>query len=424
MSVILIIGAGAAGLLCAAELSAAGEKVILLEAQPHAGGRMLTLQPPGFTGAIETGAEFIHGDLPVTLELLKAAGIGREKAGGKMMQVSGGKIIKGDSEDDHWDDMLNRMGKLETDMPLDDFLNTYFGGPAFESLRFSAQRFARGFDLADTSRVSTKALYKEWIQEDGPQYRVAGGYGKLLAYLLQQCRQHGAALHFNTVAHTIQWQPGRVVVHTTGGQQWEGDKLIVTVPLPLLQQTALPGTVHFEPALTGYHDAARAIGFGSVTKYLLQFSEAFWLRLSNKPGFFMTGKNVPTWWTQGDAANPLLTGWLGDQNASHQPGASPESLLDGALQSLAEAFALPETQLREWLTAWHITDWHTHAFAAGAYSYDYPQSAAARKLLDTPVAGTLYFAGEALYQGDVPGTVEAAFESARITIKQCQLSAI
>ena len=36
---------------------------------------------------------------------------------------------------------------------------------------------------------------------------------------------------------------------------------------------------------------------------------------------------------------------------------------------------------------------------------------ACRQLLRTPVAETLYFAGEAIYEGTVPGTVEAAFHS-------------
>jgi monoamine oxidase len=35
----------------------------------------------------------------------------------------------------------------------------------------------------------------------------------------------------------------------------------------------------------------------------------------------------------------------------------------------------------------------------------------ARRLLKEPLEDTLYFAGEGLYEGEVPGTVEAAFSS-------------
>ena len=45
----------------------------------------------------------------------------------------------------------------------------------------------------------------------------------------------------------------------------------------------------------------------------------------------------------------------------------------------------------------------------GGYSYSLPASEQAKKVLATPVENTLFFAGEALYAGDAPGTVEAAF---------------
>ena len=37
----------------------------------------------------------------------------------------------------------------------------------------------------------------------------------------------------------------------------------------------------------------------------------------------------------------------------------------------------------------------------------------ARKILNLPVQETIFFAGEALYDGEVPGTVEAALVSGR-----------
>ena len=52
-------------------------------------------------------------------------------------------------------------------------------------LRRSVQRFAEGYDLADLATVSTAALYKEWSgEEDSSEYRVDGGYGRLVDYLV------------------------------------------------------------------------------------------------------------------------------------------------------------------------------------------------------------------------------------------------
>ncbi|MDQ2752949.1 MAG: FAD-dependent oxidoreductase, partial [Bacteroidota bacterium] len=83
---ILIIGAGAAGLMAAKELSQKGKGVTVLEAKPQAGGRISTLHNNGFLQPVEAGAEFIHGNLPVTLQLLKEAGIKYAKTKGEMLR--------------------------------------------------------------------------------------------------------------------------------------------------------------------------------------------------------------------------------------------------------------------------------------------------------------------------------------------------
>ena len=58
----VIIGAGAAGLAAARELSGAGKRVCILEARPRTGGRIHTLHVPDLPLPIELGAEFIHGE--------------------------------------------------------------------------------------------------------------------------------------------------------------------------------------------------------------------------------------------------------------------------------------------------------------------------------------------------------------------------
>jgi monoamine oxidase len=71
---IVVIGAGAAGLMAARELARAGKRVTILEARDRCGGRIHPLPSAYFGYPAEGGAEFVHGEAPVTHGLLREAG--------------------------------------------------------------------------------------------------------------------------------------------------------------------------------------------------------------------------------------------------------------------------------------------------------------------------------------------------------------
>src|SRR5215212_9229988 len=83
---VVIIGAGAAGLMAAWELGLAGKKIAVLEARDDAGGRIHTISSNDFEMPVELGAEFIHGDLNLTEMILKKAGIQYYEVSGEIWQ--------------------------------------------------------------------------------------------------------------------------------------------------------------------------------------------------------------------------------------------------------------------------------------------------------------------------------------------------
>jgi monoamine oxidase len=100
---ILVIGAGAAGLMAAMHLARSGKKVIVLEARNRAGGRIHTFAGNGFAQGTELGAEFVHGKLPVTLGLLKEAKIPYHSAVGDMWRYTSGTFEKSNQFLPHYD---------------------------------------------------------------------------------------------------------------------------------------------------------------------------------------------------------------------------------------------------------------------------------------------------------------------------------
>lgn len=395
--------------MAARSLSARGHAVTLLEARHRAGGRMYTQQPEGFSVPIETGAEFIHGKLPLTLQLLEDAGVGHTKVEGRMIEVQKGRWHRQHNFVEGWDQLMDRLQEVEQDMTARAFLDKYFPADRFDALRRSVQRFAEGYDGADIDRASIIALREEWEKEETEQYHVAGGYERLVDYLYSQCVRQRCLLYFNTPVREIRWQPDTVEVAAADGRLFVANKVIVTVPLGVWHQ-AEPA-IRFLPAIPAQLDALRQIGFSAVIKASLEFKTPFWLEYERELGFVFSEEIFPTWWTQLPHPAPLLTGWINGPQAASFVQAGPDKMLQYALYSLAGIFGLPLVFLEQQLVAWQITDWGADTWSFGAYSWDTLTSKAARRSLQAPVADTLYFAGEALYEGAYPGTVEAALTS-------------
>ena len=201
---------------------------------------------------------------------------------------------------------------------------------------------------------------------------------------------------------------GGVVVETVSGGVFRAERVVVTVSLGVLKA----GGIRFEPRLPpARQQSIERLGFGSVVKVLLEFDQPFWGNLK-KPGhtlFLLSDERVPTWWTQTADACPLITGWLSGARMDAFRASDEAARIDTALQSLAAIFGVDVRSLPQRLRASQVFDWETASSVLGGYSYDTVGAAAARRQLAEPLEDTLFFGGEALYEGDVPGTVEAAF---------------
>ncbi len=387
--------------------------VIILEANDRLGGRMHTVEGNGFTNPVEAGAEFVHGKVPVTLGLLKKAGIEYEKTGGEMYRFNNGKWVEEEEQVDGWDELMNAMKDLKEDTTLQLFLQEYFAGEKFAKFRDQVTRFAEGFDVADIAKVSVVALRDEWVHESGVQYRITGGYKRLIDYMADACLNEGCEIHTNSLVKQIDWQPNDVTVYTMDGKKYYASKVIVTVPVIMLQKVMDKGSINFTPALDEYVHAANQVGYGDVVKVVLEFKQPFWNKYKKDLGFIISDEWMPVWWTQLPAAAPTLTGWLGGPKASALKHTSDEVILQKSLQSICTIFGMSNERMEAQITSAKVFNWAKNEFAEGAYSYATPGTKKALSLLTTPVEGTIFFAGEAICDGPHPGTVEAALVSGK-----------
>ena len=421
---VIIIGAGAAGLMAAYTLVKAGKTVRVLEARNRLGGRIHTITNNDFSFPVELGAEFIHGDLPITLSLLKEAGIDITDVDFEMWQYHDGEFKQSDEFAEGWAKFLEKVNELQNDMPILDFLKQNFAGEEYAKMRMQIENYVAGYDTADVHDASTFALRNEWNHEDeDAQHRVKGGYCKMVNYLADVCRNGVSDILLNTVVKEVAWEKDKVKVTTATGNVYEADKVIVALPLGVLHAVKdAEGAIQFHPSLTEQEEALQNIGFGSIIKILLEFDDVFWesdaiAKLAGEDlstmGFLFADEVIPTFWTQAPAHSTLLTGWLGGPPAHDMKDALPEDILQLTIASLSHIFKIAPDALKNKLVAWEVANWTADPFTRGSYAYDKVKSPQARKRLLHPVENTIYFAGEYLYDGPAMGTVEAALTSGK-----------
>lgn len=418
---VAVIGGGAAGLCAAAHLCAEGCSVALLEARGRFGGRVYTHSPSGFPYPIELGAEFIHGQAPLTHELLRAAGV-------IAIDATGARFVRRDRQLAEAHDDFRQVERLlheAVSMPRDESVGQYlercrerFDSQTLETVRMMVE----GFDAADTHDASIKAIAEEWSGSSiEGQGRPLGGYAALIADLVRRLSGSRVQVMLNTCVEAVDWGGACVRLsasHAAGPIAVTAARAIVTLPVSLLKRHSAAGTrIRFLPELQAKEQALQGLAFGHVIKVVLQFRRAFWEELQHgqlrHAGFMHApGASFPTLWTQLSLRLPLLTAWSGGPEAQKLSSRGEEELTRQALRSVGQCLGLAEAAVLGELVAVHRHDWSADPCSLGAYGYLTVDGQKAPALLAEPLQQRLYFAGDAA-DSDQTGTVEAALASGR-----------
>ncbi|TSK92915.1 Spermine oxidase [Bagarius yarrelli] len=308
---IVVVGAGFAGLAAAASLFQAGfQNVLILEANERIGGRVFTTKP--FTeNIIELGANWIHGqDGNPLYQLAKEQDLLDEStAASKIMCLphcvtpcdyffmEGGKQLSPDSVDQ----VCSLFSKLTSKafeselkeehraLSLGEYLDVSFA----ETPSGTSEDGLKIFEWCKRSECTDEAassLYEVSASQIGYYIALEGGffnslgsrgYQAILDALLRALPS-GIILG-NTEVKRVQWNPQgiegngpnrAVQVICETDEIIDADHVIVTVSLGVLKKQA---RTMFEPALPKSKlDAIERLGFGTVDKIFLYFSERFW----------------------------------------------------------------------------------------------------------------------------------------------------
>jgi monoamine oxidase len=418
---VVVIGGGVSGLVAARDLARAGRSVLLLEARERLGGRILTSREAGIA-PVEYGAGFVHGDNDTLKHLLKEAAVEL----GSSPEVQWLSTDAGLERDEMLWDQLNRVMK-EIDADNYGSFGAWLKANTSEISnrdRVLAREFVQNFDAGPADLMSAQVLRDTEGGTADAQHVVKNGYDRIPEILIREAAAAGVEIRLGARATSMDWEPGRVVVHAMterADHLFEARAVVITLPLGVLRAPeGAVGTLRFNPPLKEKTALWQGLPFGDVVRLTLRFDDSLWSerwmpeKLRGNEGrdfgfLHLVGAPFPVWWSL--SPDPVLVAWAGGPAAKALVGKSKAELAEIALQTLASALEQPFDKIWPALrqTFWH--DWSSDAYSRGGYSFSVAGFEDAPRRMAEPIDGTLFFAGEATADPAELGTVGGALGS-------------
>lgn len=407
--VVIVIGAGIAGLAAARTLVDAGARVVVLEASGRIGGRIHTDRSLGLP--VEVGAGWVHGpDGNPISQLARSAGLETFLTDDENLEVlradgapvSDADVVRGEAR-------LARLAAtiddaVDADMAMSEAIRRFGDGelddPLTRWMLSAYLEFLTGGSIDDISATM-------WDEDDGfagADVILPAGYDQILPQLAR-----GLDIRFGEMVQSIAYGSDGVSVITANGT-FQANQLICTLPIGVLKA----GSVTFNPPLpNAYQTAIQALGLGQVTKLALRFDAPFWP--TDVQYFGVTTEPMGRWpyfkntMTYDDV--PLI---MGMSLGSYAPIADAMSAEDAAADMMDVLRGVFGTEIPE-PTGILKSKWSRDPLALGAYSF-----AKVGALPDDfnrfaePI-GPLHFAGEHTtfdYHGNVHGAYLSGIRAA------------
>ena len=399
---VIIIGAGAAGLSAAKQLSSLGLSYSVIEGSHRIGGRAYSEEiAPGVW--FDLGCAFLEGAETTFIPIADKLGItvGRDKGNpfekARVRYHRNGKTLNDDQRAaciQYLDDSYNAIyaaAERGRDVAVSDIvdLDNEYAAPLMAVI---SSQWVHDLDQVSCADVADS--------EGGASFRVLNGYGNLVA-------AWGAdvAVSLNTRAERVDWTGPGVAVETPKGTI-TGRTALITVSTGILGS----GDILFSPGLPDWKtDAIVNIPNGTENKMCIYFDTDV---------FGADGRGCHSTWNDDDIGNGARieasvmghnysVAFVGGPHAVWLEKQGQQACHDFAVDSIADVFG---HHIRKHVSRSIVTAWTTEPWTRGSYACARPGQAHQRATLARPIDERLFFAGEATING-AQGTCHGAYLS-------------
>ncbi|XP_071804678.1 lysine-specific histone demethylase 2-like [Asterias amurensis] len=296
---VIVIGAGPAGLAAARQLVNFGCAVTVLEAQDRIGGRVW--DDESLEVCVGRGAQTINGCINNPISLMC------EQAGLKMrtmkdrcdLMEKDGTLINASLDrrvDFHFNAMLDAIAEWRKDKTHTG--DVALGKKLFEMHRIFMEETSLTFTPTENRLLQfhisnleyacgcnlSKVSSLHWDQNEnfaqfaGDHALLTDGYSAIFSQLAE-----GLDIRLQQPVVSVDYSGQTVTVTTSSGQEFKAAKVLVTVPLAILQQ----GLIDFHPQLPGEKQKAlQTLGAGVSEKIAMKFPRSFWSKKIEGTDYF------------------------------------------------------------------------------------------------------------------------------------------
>jgi monoamine oxidase len=375
---VIVIGAGMAGIAAARAVMEAGRTAVLIEARDRIGGRTYT-ESHSFGFPHDHGAAWFeaveHNPLVplargLSFQLVPDPETLSVYIDGRQADAERYERIQRDAER-----RIDRVARSSGDVAVSAALQA---GDSLERLAYAQiGPLDAGVEL---NRLSALDYNR---QADGGLLLPAAGMGAFV-----QAYGAGLPVRLGVRAQRIDWSGSGVSVETSAGTL-RAPVAIVTVPVGVLAA----GDIAFSPPLpVEKQEAIAGLPMGSFNRIALRFDRRV---IDEKP---FTTLNALT--RTGDAIYAMLRPFqrefaivcVGGDHGRALEAKGQQAMVDFAIDALVEVYG---ADLRRAVNGTHATRWGSDVLTRGSYSAALPGHARKREALAAPLAGRLFFAGEA-----------------------------
>ena len=239
-------------------------------------------------------------------------------------------------------------------------------------------------------------FYKEY------KFKSTTWYGFFEQYIVPNFSEK---IIYNSPITEIDYTQEKVTLTNNQGEIFTADKVLVTVPIPILQSNY----IQFNPPLPSDKVAAlNNIGFPDGIKAFIEFSERFYPDLTFADGGLLNGGDTLYYdagFGKDTQSHVLALFSVSEETGKYTNLDSDAATFEKIMGELDEMF---DGQATKYYKKHLLQNWSKEPFIRGSYSHY--NSYEDMDILGEPLANKVFFAGEALHPTD-SSTVHGAGES-------------